>query len=159
MQQYLFIAVLITCFVCLPAFYQPIFRKQHNCTLSQILTIVVSKKMKSTNTPMHINQLRIQTKNQTRLGFYLFVGMVLWLLNPGIHSTLVYESPCAPHFTSSLFLPCEGFKDHPIPWLNKVPFILIEYYLTTVIFSTLSFNWAIIFLGLSWVVAELKELL
>ncbi|XP_035715116.1 uncharacterized protein LOC110859126 isoform X1 [Folsomia candida] len=93
------------------------------------------------------------TKSVSR---YILVGMLMLAGNPFVHILLVEESPCTPNFISSLFLPCEGFKNHGVSLLQKAPFIGVEYYLTTVIFFSWSFNWTIIYLGMSWIIAELR---
>ncbi|XP_035715085.1 uncharacterized protein LOC118438650 [Folsomia candida] len=99
-----------------------------------------------------------ESYEQKKLSYYIFFGMLMLAGNPFVHILLVDESPCAPHFVSSFFLPCEGFKNYYIPLLHKVPFMAAEYYLTTVIFFSWSFNWTIIFLGMSWIVAELRRM-
>ncbi|OXA46419.1 uncharacterized protein LOC118437688 [Folsomia candida] len=99
-----------------------------------------------------------ESKSQKYLTYYVYLGLIMLAANPTIHILLVDESPCAPHFVSSLFLPCEGFRDYYIPFLHKIPFMAIEYYLTTVFFFSWSFNWAVIFLGMSWIVAELRRM-
>ncbi|OXA42923.1 hypothetical protein Fcan01_22289 [Folsomia candida] len=75
-----------------------------------------------------------ESYEQKKLSYYIFFGMLMLAGNPFVHILLVDESPCAPHFVSSFFLPCEGFKNYYIPLLHKVPFMAAEYYLTTVIF-------------------------
>ncbi|OXA49513.1 hypothetical protein Fcan01_16031 [Folsomia candida] len=93
---------------------------------------------------------------QKKLSNFIFFGMLMLVGKPFVHILLVDESPYAPHFVSSFFLPCEGFKNSYFPFWHKVPFMAAEYYLTTVFFFSWSLNWTIIFLGMSWIVTELK---
>lgn len=104
---------------------------------------------------------REEIAQEKRLTRYLTFGISLFAITPAAHAILVYESPCAPHFSSSLYFPCSGFPNgtgKTYHLLEKIPFIMIEYYLTTVIFTTISFNWALLFLGISWILYELKKL-
>lgn len=97
-----------------------------------------------------------------RLSRYLLMGLFLLVTNPTTHVKLVQESPCAPNFLISASLPCAGFgPDHPmnLPVLNSLPWMVPEYYITTLVFSSWSFNWVAIFMGISWMVGRLKGIM
>lgn len=83
-----------------------------------------------------------EVHEQRRTGLHLLFGLVLFLGNPGVHTTLVNETPCAPHFTSSLVFECEGYKGDAIPFLHKIPFIFIEYYMILAMFVSITYNWS-----------------
>lgn len=82
-----------------------------------------------------------EQREERSLGLHLLFGLLLFLGNPGVHTTLVNETPCAPHFTSSLAFPCLGYSATGVPFLHKVPFIVIEYYLICTMFISITFNW------------------
>jgi hypothetical protein len=88
----------------------------------------------------------------------LFIAIFSFALNPSVHVKLVEESPCAPNFVSSYFLPCKDFQGLGIPFWSKVPYMIVEYYLTSLFFTILFFNWSVLYLGLSWLIFELRHI-
>jgi hypothetical protein len=80
----------------------------------------------------------------------------LLLTSPSIHGLMLLGSPCARHFSSSLYLPCEWVGDDAGTLLDKFPFFLLENYFVAVFFFLLAFNWFIVFLGLGWLRRELQ---
>jgi hypothetical protein len=104
-------------------------------------------------------------KERNKLSLLFLIGITLLALSPGIHAKLVEESPCTPHFLISLTIKCgegvwileeEGMM--MLPLYYKILWMLPEYYLTTLMFTSWSFNWASIFLGLSYIQDKLSLL-
>lgn len=104
------------------------------------------------------NMTKRERHAERRLGRYLMMGILLFSVNPAVHANLVSEAPCSPHFTSSLFYDCAGFRELNIPFHVHLPFMAIEYYMMTNMLITLTFNWSITFLGLSWILADIRKL-
>ncbi|XP_035702468.1 uncharacterized protein LOC118433992 [Folsomia candida] len=86
----------------------------------------------------------------------LITAMILLTINPLIHALIVPTAPCAPQFLSSVLLPCKSIGDSDHPLYTQMPFIIQEYYGITVKLFTWSFNWSLTFLGLTWILREIK---
>ena len=68
------------------------------------------------------------------------------------------DSPCAPHFVSSIGLRCTHILDNEYTFWDKLPYIMTEMLLTSVFFSNFTFSWIFVFLGLAKIKYELRKM-
>ncbi len=89
---------------------------------------------------------------------HIFLNLGLLYTNPQFHSLIVYQNPCAPNFISAWILKCNTPFEDPAPLLDKLPFLLFEFYTTAKWQYVSSIQLTFICLGLQQVVMKMNKL-
>ncbi|CAL8124512.1 unnamed protein product [Orchesella dallaii] len=102
--------------------------------------------------------LKSMRKEKKRLSWHMYIGILLLVTNPGVHTLITSGSPCAPHFISSCFFECRAVEENVAPLSDKVPFLVFEFYSISLFLFMGWFNWSCIILGLAIVASELRAM-
>lgn len=76
---------------------------------------------------------------------------------PWFHLLIYYNNPCAPFVTASLFIKCESPTDTSPTFLERIPVLLVDFYWICKWQYVSSFQWSLIFMGLSMLKKELRQ--
>lgn len=101
---------------------------------------------------------KIQEKDSRTLSIHLYIAIFLLLTNPYTHTLITYQSPCSPHFISSLIFWCDSIAETGQSVEAKIPILLFELYVICMFLYICSFHWSFILFGLSLVSTELTKM-
>lgn len=103
-------------------------------------------------------QRRIDIAAVKMLSRHMLFNLFLFFTNPEIHIFIVGQNPCAPNFISSLFFKCGSIFDNSVDLVEKVPFLVFEFYTTVKWQFECSLQLSLIFLGLGYLTTELRHM-
>lgn len=89
---------------------------------------------------------------------HMFLNLFLFVTNPQVHTSIVEQYPCAPVFISSIYFQCGSIYENSASLLEKGPFLIFGFYQVFYWQYQCSFQWSLLFLGLSYIKIELKKL-
>lgn len=101
---------------------------------------------------------KIERVSRKRVTWHVYISLFLLYTNPGVHTLITSQSPCAPHFISSSYFDCATVDENVVTILEKVPFLLYELYAISMFLYICAFHWSMILMGLSLVLMELRKL-
>lgn len=101
---------------------------------------------------------RIERKTQKRLSIHVYISLFLLYTNPGVHTLITSQSPCAPHFISSAYFECTRVDENVVSLAEKSPFLVYELYTVSMFLYICAFHWSMILMGLSLVLTDLRKM-
>ena len=107
---------------------------------------------------MEISSGSKSIKSHQKTTWHVYICALLLVTNPAIHASVLFDIPCSPNFFSSIILPCKSFMDADFPFSIVSIFIFIDNWCSSIMFIVMSFNWCIIFLGLTWILEEIGKI-
>lgn len=100
----------------------------------------------------------IEIENTKAWTKHILMNLLLLYTNPQFHSLIVYQNPCAPNFISAVFFGCNSPFENPAPLLDKLPFLLFEFYTTAKWQYMSSIQLSFVCSGLQQIVMEMNKL-
>ncbi len=77
------------------------------------------------HSPKHIKLRNVTKENRS---WHMFISLFPLYTNPGVHSLIQYEFPCAPNYVSSAVFPCRTIGENIHIFAEKSPFVVLELY-------------------------------
>ena len=81
----------------------------------------------------------------------VLASSVLLIFNPPAHAVVIFTSPCAPQYLSSMYFPCSSYGEIVGSILEAFPFFLWELFIVSHAMLSFYFNSMMVFLGIKWI--------
>lgn len=87
----------------------------------------------------------------------MLLNLLFLYTMPGFHLLIYYNNPCASFVSASVFIKCKSQADTSPTFLERIPVLFIDFYWICKWQYVSSFQWSLIFMGLSNLRTELRE--
>lgn len=108
----------------------------------------------------HTKLAQIEARVIKSVSRHIYFMLFLLVTNPQIHALIVYQNPCATNFISAaVFKQCHNNPlENRIPFVERLPFLILELYRIVMWQYMVSFMWAFIFFALIYLEVELEKM-